>query len=77
MSVYNASLVGDESDAELRQGFKPVLDTMVDAAVEMCSAVSESTQQSQSQNQVGWDKDVFLLNCLTHLLVSYPLIVNL
>lgn len=75
MSVYNASLVGDESDAELRQGFKPVLDTMVDAAVEMCSAVSESTQ-SQSQNKEGWDKDVLLLNCLTHLLVSYPLIVN-
>lgn len=69
MSVYNSSLVGDESDAELRQVFKPVLDMMVDAAVEMCSAVSESTQQSQSQ---GWDKDVFLLNCLTHLLVSNP-----
>ena len=70
MSVYKSSLMGDESEEDVRTGFKPVLDMMVDAAVEMCSAVSESFGQQVHKGKETWDKDVFLLNCLTHLVVS-------
>ena len=47
-----------------------MLDMLVDAAVEMCSAVSESFGQQVQKEKQPWDKDVFLLNCLTHLVVS-------
>ena len=68
--------MGDESEEDVRTGFKPVLDMMVDAAVEMCSDVSESFGQQVQKGKEPWDKDVFLLNCLTHLVVSSRLIVG-
>lgn len=65
MSVYRSSVLGDETEIELRDGFKPVLDLMVDAAVNMCIGVSEARHTQRP----GWDKDIFILNCMTYLLV--------
>ncbi|KAA1469161.1 oligomeric complex COG6 [Dentipellis sp. KUC8613] len=39
-----------------------ILDTMVDPAVEMCIAASE-----EKGRRAGWDRGVFVLNCLTYL----------
>ena len=67
MNVYKSSLMGDESPDELRDGFKTILDVMVDAAVNMCLSVSDARSTQKSD----WDGDVFVLNCLTHLLVRW------
>ena len=66
MGVYESSLLGDEDPAERDAGFKPILDVMVQPAVEMCSAASEEKQRVR----VRWDKHVFVLNCLTYLQVD-------
>ncbi|KAI5122053.1 hypothetical protein M0805_006037 [Coniferiporia weirii] len=71
MDVYKSSLMGDESEDDLRKGFQSILDLMVDAAVNMCLSVSDARQAQKP----GWDNDVFVLNCLTHLLAvirPYP-----
>ncbi|THH11854.1 hypothetical protein EW145_g400 [Phellinidium pouzarii] len=62
--VYKSSLMGGESEDELRKGFQSILDLMVDAAVNMCLSVSDARQTQRP----GWDNDLFVLNCLTHLL---------
>ena len=66
MTVYKSSLLGDESYDDRQAGFQSVLDLMVDAAVNMCAGVSEA----RSVQKPKWDKDVFMLNCLSHLIVS-------
>lgn len=65
MNVYKSSLMGDESEEELQKGFERVLDLMVDAAVNMCLTVSDARQSQKT----FWDGDVFVLNCLTHIMV--------
>ncbi|EJD05807.1 oligomeric complex COG6 [Fomitiporia mediterranea MF3/22] len=66
MNVYKSSLMGDESPDELREGFKGILDVMVDAAVNMCLSVSDA--RKEGKGRVEWDGDVFVLNCLAHLI---------
>ena len=66
LNVYKSSLIGDESEEEIRKGFQKVLDLMVDAAVNMCLTVSDARQSQKA----AWDGDVFVINCLSHLLVS-------
>ena len=66
LNVYKSSFVGDESAEKLQKGFQQVLDLMVDAAVNMCLTVADARQSQK----VGWDGDIFVLNCLSHLLVS-------
>lgn len=65
MNVYKASDMGDESD-DMHKGFQKVLDLMVDAAVNMCLTVSDARQSRKP----GWDGDVFVVNCLSHIKVS-------
>ena len=60
--------MGDESEDELRKGFRPILDVMVDAAINMCLSVSDARQTQKAK--ADWDGDIFVLNCLTHLIVS-------
>ena len=67
MNVYKYSLMGDESQDEVRDGFKPILDVMIDAAVNMCLSVSDARASQKAE----WDGEVFVLNCLTHLLVRF------
>ena len=66
MAVYQSSLLGDETEDERRAGFQSILDLMVDAAINMCVGVSEARHVQKPK----WDKDVFMLNCLTHLTVG-------
>jgi hypothetical protein len=65
MTVYESSLSGEETEKDFGGGFKRILDVMVDPAVEMCSSASEDKQRTRA----GWDKEVFVLNCLTYLQV--------
>ncbi|KAJ8080656.1 Golgi transport complex subunit 6 [Marasmius tenuissimus] len=64
MAVYQSSLLGDEDPEELVAGFKEVLDTMVDPAIETCVNAAERKKQVKPR----WDMQVFLLNCLSYLL---------
>ncbi|KAL5511670.1 COG6 [Sanghuangporus vaninii] len=64
MNVYKSSLMGDESPNDLREGFRPILDVMVDAAINMCLSVSDA----RATQKGDWDGDAFVMNCLTHLL---------
>jgi hypothetical protein len=66
MVVYESSILENESLEEQNAGFKPVVDALLDPAVEMCLTVSEEKQKARPQ----WDKQVFVLNCLAYLKVS-------
>lgn len=66
MSVYQSSLVGDEDESELQAGFQKVLDVMIDPVVDMCASASERKKHLRPK----WDQAVFMLNCLSYLLVS-------
>lgn len=72
MNVYKSSLMGDESADDLRKGFQSILNIMVDAAINMCLSVSDARQTQKPD----WDNDVFVLNCLTHLLVRIFSLLN-
>ena len=65
MAVYASSLLGDESAAESAAGFARILDTAVDPAVQMCTNAAAEKQRLRPL----WDQAVFVLNCLTYLLV--------
>jgi hypothetical protein len=65
MTVYQSSLIGDEDESELQAGFSRVLDIMIDPVVETCAAVSERKKHMRPR----WDQAVFMLNCLSYLLV--------
>lgn len=80
MTVYQSSLLGEDdldregppaeqaagSQQEARTaGFRRILDVMVDPAVEMCTAAGEEKKRVRR----AWDRDVFVLNCLTYLQV--------
>lgn len=67
MQVYSSSLLGDESEEDERAGFSSILDTMVDAAVRTLESLSEARQKARPT----WDANVFLVNCLTSIIVSY------
>lgn len=73
VSVYEASLFDDafsptNTMASIPENdpFQHVLDVMIDPAVEMCAAAAEEKHRMRS----GWDKNVFVLNCLSYLQVS-------
>lgn len=66
MNVFKSSLMGDESEEDLRSGFQAILDLFIDAAINMCLSVSDARQNQKPD----WDSDIFLLNCITHLIVS-------
>jgi hypothetical protein len=65
MTVYQSSLLGDEDLATQTAGFERILDIMVDPAVDMCRTVGEEKKRLKP----AWDMEVFILNCLSHLLV--------
>ncbi|KAF8662717.1 hypothetical protein AX16_001159 [Volvariella volvacea WC 439] len=64
VSVYQSSLLGDESDEEQIEGFRKISDMMVDPAIEMCATASEEKKRLRPQ----WDQPVFVLNCLSYVL---------
>ncbi len=66
MNVYQSSLIGNEDEEKLISGFEHVLDIMVDPAIEMCTNAAEAKARAVSR----WDMSVFVLNCLSYLLVS-------
>ena len=66
MQVYSSSLLGDETEEDERAGFSSVLDTMVKAAVDMLINLSDAKQRQKP----SWDAKVFMLNCLTSMIVS-------
>lgn len=66
MTVYQSSMVDDEDANELQAGFSKVLDIMVDPVVEACANASEKKKHLRSR----WDQAVFMLNCLSYLLVG-------
>jgi conserved oligomeric Golgi complex subunit 6 len=68
MTVYESSLSGEETLEERDSGFRRILDVMVDPAVEICGAAAEEKKRLR----YGWDKEVFVLNCLTYLQVCFP-----
>ena len=66
MSVYQSSLLDDQNNEEQATGFQRILDLMVDPAVEMCTTVGDERKVSRQK----WDREVFVLNCLTFLQVG-------
>ena len=66
LAVYTGSLMGNESPEEKRDGFRAVLDLIIDAGISMCTSVSESRQLQKP----AFDKEVFMLNCLDYVSVS-------
>ncbi|KAK0502969.1 oligomeric complex COG6 [Armillaria luteobubalina] len=65
MNVYQSSLIGNEDEEKLISGFEHVLDIMVDPAIEMCTNAAEAKARAVPR----WDMSVFVLNCLSYLLV--------
>lgn len=65
MTVYQSSLLGDEAEVEQIAGFERILDVMLDPVVDMCTSTSEEKHAVRPR----WDMHVFLLNCLSYLLV--------
>ena len=65
MSVYDSSVLGDEDPDEQRRGFKQILDAAVDPALEMCRRMADMN----TKDTTGWEKSVFLVNCLDYLQV--------
>ncbi|KAJ7071469.1 oligomeric Golgi complex subunit 6 [Mycena amicta] len=63
MNVYESSLLGDEDEVEQATGFRRILDVTVDPAVEMCTSGSEEKKRLRQR----WDRDVYVLNCLSYL----------
>jgi hypothetical protein len=66
MTVYQSSLLDDESIDERTTGFRRILDLMIDPAVEMCTTVNGDRKGARQK----WDREIFVLNCLTYLQVS-------
>jgi len=66
MTVYQSYLIDGVDESEPQAGFSQVLDIMIDPVVEMCIAASEKKRLLQPR----WDQAVFMLNCLSYLLVS-------
>lgn len=71
MQVYSSSLIGDESEEVERAGFSGILDIMVDAAIAMLVNLSSARQIARP----SWDASVFMLNCLTSMIVSVQSLV--
>lgn len=67
MAVYDSSLLGHESPAEQEEGFKDILDVTVDPALEMCRRM---TELEAKKDVTGWDRSIFLINCIVYLQVS-------
>ncbi|EIN07029.1 oligomeric complex COG6 [Punctularia strigosozonata HHB-11173 SS5] len=63
MSVYQSSLAGEDSEEDQNEGFRRVLDIMIDPAVEMCVSAADRKDKQVAR----WDKPIFVLNCLTYL----------
>jgi hypothetical protein len=63
-------MVRDEDENELRAGFSKVLDIMIDPVVEALANASEKKKHLRPK----WDQAVFMLNCLSYLLVGLPLL---
>ena len=42
MNVYKSSLIGDESEEDLRSGFQAILDLFIDSAINMCLSPSNA-----------------------------------
>jgi len=66
MTVYQSYLVDGVDESEPQAGFSHVLDIMIDPVVEVCAAASEKKRALRPR----WDQAVFMLNCLSYLLVS-------
>ena len=66
MTVYQSYLIDGVNESEPQAGFSQVLDIMIDPVVEMCVAASEKKRRLRPK----WDQAVFMLNCLSYLLVS-------
>jgi conserved oligomeric Golgi complex subunit 6 len=69
MNVYQSSLLGDEDKDDQIAGFEKVLDTMIDPAIQMCINSAEQKKAVKPR----WDMQVFVLNCLSYLLVGVVL----
>ena len=67
MLVYQSSLLGNENEDDITAGFNQVLDIMVDPVVATCMA---SAQRKQN-NRPRWDSPIFVLNCLSYLVVCF------
>ena len=67
MSVYESSVLGDENPEEQRRGFKQILDAAVDPALEMCRRMADMN----NKDATGWNRSVFLINCLDYLQVNH------
>ncbi|KAF8518194.1 oligomeric complex COG6 [Gautieria morchelliformis] len=63
MSVYESSVLGNEDPEEQRRGFKQILDAAIDPALEMCRRMADMN----SKDTTGWERSVFLINCLDYL----------
>ncbi|KAF7320183.1 Conserved oligomeric Golgi complex subunit 6 [Mycena kentingensis (nom. inval.)] len=63
MNVYESSLLGNEDEAEQAAGFQRILDVTVDPAVEWCISSGEWKKRQRPR----WDRDVYVLNCLSYL----------
>lgn len=67
MSVYDSSVLGDEDPEKQRREFKRILDAAVDPALEMCRRMADMN----AKDTTGWEKSIFLINCLDYLQVRY------
>ena len=67
MTVYQSSLLGEEDEAEQIAGFEKILEIMVDPAFVMCIITSEEKKRMRPK----WDQAVYVLNCLSYLLVCF------
>lgn len=64
MEDYQRSLLGDETPEQEREGFKKILDTSLEPALEMCKRMGEMMPQA-----AGWEQHIFLINCFVYLQV--------
>lgn len=69
MEDYQRALLGEETPEEERDGFKKILDTSLEPALEMCKRMAEMMPAQ------GWEQHIFLINCLVYLQVIFLLLV--
>lgn len=66
MTVYESSVLNTDNPEEQKRGFKRILDTVLDPALEMCRRMADMN----SKDATGWEKNIFLINCLDYLQVN-------
>lgn len=67
MQVYDSSLLDDETSEQRAEGFREVLEEAVKPMIEMCSCQGNMIKAPAGKEGDGWEKAIFMVNCLVYI----------